>query len=76
MPPWWRPGEVPHLPLPHGQDLVAENDGVQAVGDGEGGAVLEHAPDGALDQDVRLWGQGWREPGVQGVCACVSWKVE
>lgn len=43
-----------HLALCHCQDLIAEYDGVQAVCDGEGGALRKYTPDGALDECVRL----------------------
>mmetsp|Transcript_13475 Transcript_13475/g.33013 ORF Transcript_13475/g.33013 Transcript_13475/m.33013 type:complete len:784 (-) Transcript_13475:2299-4650(-) len=44
----------------HGQDLVGEDDGVQAVGNGDGGAALEHAADGLLDEAVGLQVHGSR----------------
>mmetsp|Transcript_11550 Transcript_11550/g.20526 ORF Transcript_11550/g.20526 Transcript_11550/m.20526 type:complete len:225 (+) Transcript_11550:877-1551(+) len=38
----------------HGEHLVREDDGVQAMGDGDGGAPLEHTANGLLNELVCL----------------------
>lgn len=41
-------------------DAVGRQDGVESVGDGQRGAVLERVPDRLLDQEVRLRVHGGR----------------
>lgn len=43
-----------YLSLVEHHDAVRGEHGVEAVGDGQGGAVLKRCPDGLLDQSVRL----------------------
>ena len=43
-----------YLAVVQDQDTVTVQDGVDAVGDGEHGAVLEGLPDGVLNKTVRL----------------------
>ncbi len=53
-------GAVQYLSLVEHHDAVWGKDGVEAVSDGQGGAVLERTPDGLLDQSVRLCIHGCR----------------
>lgn len=52
------PKLIPDLSLVEHHDAVRGEDGVEAVGDGKGGAVPEGAPDGLLYQGIHLWVHG------------------
>lgn len=52
----YRPQHHTHLSLRHGEDFVTEDDRVQPVSDGQGGALSKNAPDGSLDEHVSLRG--------------------
>lgn len=47
-------GAVQYLSLVEHHNAVRGEDGVEAVRNGQGGAILKRAPDGLLDQGVRL----------------------
>ncbi len=58
-------GVVNQAALVHAHDLVAVDDGLQAVGDGDDGALGEGVADGRLDQRVRPESQKCSKEGGQ-----------